>query len=155
MRDFIQILLLISFTETIAQDVTILDASNAYYLDGTELKNRNFLLTDQKVKIKKKGHLGIRYGHWRIHLRQGVYNMDSVIMAQRQIREYIIDDSVYSILKTKELHDCEDTRLNVQIPTNIWIRRIKTTAFQRLHLTRLYLSGRSFLTKMKGLSFIK
>jgi hypothetical protein len=116
MRDFIQILLLISFTETIAQDVTILDASNAYYLDGTELKNRNALLTDQKVEIKKKGHLGIRYGHWRIYLKQGVYNMDSAIMAQRQIREYIIDDSIYSILKTKELHDCEDTSIQCANP---------------------------------------
>lgn len=107
MRLIIYIFTLLGFTHTIAQQLTVVDTEKSSYLGGSKLREGITLSTDKQVKIRTGGYVRMKYRHWEICLTPGIYKLDSVVFAQRQRREYIVDDSVYSILEAMGLTNCQ------------------------------------------------
>lgn len=106
MRHILPILLLISFFESAGQDVVAWRSEGARYLKGRKIKGGDRIDLDRKVNIGDKGHMIVEYGRWTFSLEPGTYDMDSVVYGQRQRREFIVDDSIYTILKNHGLLNC-------------------------------------------------
>ena len=90
-----------------ANEATEIEVYKDCKVNGQKLKKGEVLASGKKVKIKKDGELWFKYRRWGIYLKEGIYDPDSVVAAQKQRREYIIDDSVYTVLKSRGLDNCE------------------------------------------------
>lgn len=106
MRHILLILFIIPFFESTAQDVVAWGGEKVTYLKGSKIKEGDRINLHRKVKVNDKGHLIVKYGRWIFSLESGIYDMDSVIRGQRQRREFIVDDSIYAILKNRALLNC-------------------------------------------------
>jgi hypothetical protein len=109
MRHLVFILLTFTLAETFAQQLTVVDSKETSYLKGRKIKKGDQVNKDKKVKIDQGGLLGLAYNRWTFYLDPGTYDMDSVLNGQKQRKEYIIDDSIYSILKKENLINCKKT----------------------------------------------
>lgn len=109
MRHIVFLLLIILFTETTAQQLTVLDSEATIYLKGRKIKKGDKISLSKKIKINHGGHLGLEYGRWSFYLKPGTYSMDSVFRGQIHSRQFIVDDSIYTILKTENLLKCQKT----------------------------------------------
>jgi hypothetical protein len=102
-------LIIFSSAETLAQQVTVRDSRKATYLNGQRIKKGHEISTTESVRIAGGGHLGLTYGRLTFYLDPGTYDLDSVLQRQKMKREYIIDDSIYSVLKKENLLNCKKT----------------------------------------------
>ncbi len=106
MRHILLILLIFPFFESTSQEVVAWGSEEATYLKGPKIKEGDKINLHRKVKVNDKGHLIVKYGRWTFTLESGTYNMDSVIRGQRQRREFIVDDSIYTFLENRGLLNC-------------------------------------------------
>jgi hypothetical protein len=106
MRHTIVILLVIAFFQSTAQEPVAWTTENVTYLKGRKIKKGDKIDLNRKVKVGDNGHLIVEYGRWTFSLEPGTYEMDSVIHGQQQRREFIVDDSIYTILKNHGLLNC-------------------------------------------------
>jgi hypothetical protein len=108
MRHIVLLLLLLFFSETLSQELTVADSKKATYLDGQIIQKGDTINTNGRIRIARRGKLGLRLGRSTFNLKRCNYDMDSVLR-QRITREYLIDDSIYSIMRNENVLDCKKT----------------------------------------------
>lgn len=106
-KHLVSILLILSFSEVLSQQLSVVDSKETFYLKGSKIKKGNHINKNKKIKINEGGQLGLAYNRWTFYLEPGTYDMDSVLNAQKHRKEYITDDSIYSILKKENLINCK------------------------------------------------
>jgi hypothetical protein len=108
-KHLVSLLLIFSFSETLCQQLTVVNSKETFYMKGSKIKKGDHINKNKKIKINEGGQLGLAYNRWTFYLEPGTYDIDSVLNAQKQRKEYIIDDSIYSILKKENLINCKNT----------------------------------------------
>lgn len=107
MRHIAFLLLIVLFTETTAQQLIVVDSEVTVYVKGRKIKKGDKIDVSKRIKINEGGHLGLEYGRWTFYLQPGTYSMDSVLQGQIHSRQFIVDDSIYSVLKNENLLSCK------------------------------------------------
>jgi len=106
MRHILIISLIIYYSEATAQQLIVADSKESFYIKGRKIKKGEKIDFERKIKINDGGQLGLEYGRWTFYLNSGVYDMDSVLRGQKRRREFIVDDSIYTVLKKLDLLNC-------------------------------------------------
>jgi hypothetical protein len=101
------ILFSVMFFESSGQQLTASRSKKVKYVDGRQIAVGDHIEHGNKVRIDKGGGLTLTYGRWMFHLKPGTYDIDSALDKELQKREFIVDDSIYSVLKNKNLLDCK------------------------------------------------
>jgi len=80
--------------------------SKGVVANGKKIRKGDKLSPFTKVNIDERGSLAIFFGRRLLTLNTGSHNLDSAISAEKNKREYIVDDSIFTVLKTKKLTGC-------------------------------------------------
>jgi hypothetical protein len=106
MRHILCIFAILTFYPLTAQRLVVTNSQDAAYLKGRKLRAGDRIDLQKKVRVSAHGQLGLEYGRWTFYLKPGTYDMDSVLRGQKSCREFIVDDSIYSILTRENLLHC-------------------------------------------------
>jgi hypothetical protein len=124
------ILFLFLTSSALAQQLKVSSCKNAFYANGGKLKKNQQIGHERKVEIKNGGELGISFARWYVFLGPGKYDIDSVIREQKKRKDYIIDDSIFSVLTENKLLACRQAGIQCRHPSLLKKddRTIQTTA---------------------------
>jgi hypothetical protein len=108
MKSILILILTFSSNGLIGQDLLVVKSKDTYYLNRQKVNPKDLVLPGTKIKIEKKGFLSINYkNRWTLYLRTGVHDIDSALRLELAKPEFKLQDSIYSILEKKGLHDCK------------------------------------------------
>jgi hypothetical protein len=104
MKKFVLISSFIGITHLVwAQEIKVEIANIVSYVNGSRIKKNSVPKSGQRVEINEGGSLQVSVGRMGFVLKEGIYNLDSMIVQCKNSHEYKIDDSVYTFLKSKNL----------------------------------------------------
>lgn len=91
---------------TAAQPVKVESCKNAIYTKGGKVRKGQRFDPSKEIQIRADGELGMTIGRWCTHLGPGNYNIALVVDSLKKRREYILDDSIFSVLSKNKLLNC-------------------------------------------------
>lgn len=104
----LHLILLLATHISFAQELRVTFARDAYYSSGKKIRANAELSSEQEVFVKKDGQLNIRFDDkWTMIVKAGKHLVDSVRKAGLDNRDFRISDSIYNVLKSKGLINCQ------------------------------------------------
>ncbi|HYG02363.1 MAG TPA: hypothetical protein VD927_07945 [Chryseosolibacter sp.] len=91
-----------------AQALVVSSSKKTFYLNGEKIKTGDTLDLRRPVIIKQKGTLQYAFPNkWSSHTNKpDTYRLDTMMASIMSTKEYILHDSIFNILKSRNLHDC-------------------------------------------------
>jgi hypothetical protein len=102
--------LLFAITQlTIAQTFVISESKKCFSLDNKKLKTGDTLNINSVFSIEKNGKIVIQHpNQWQsIYSTPSKYRLDTLLAKLITTREYVIHDSIFNILKEKNIYHCD------------------------------------------------
>lgn len=107
LRSLIAGFMVVSALYSFAQNLVVSQCKNAFYRNGQAIEVNDSIPRNSIVHVGKRGSLTIRHrGHWSMHFKMGLHNIDSAWAIETARKEFLKHDSIWSVLNKRGLDEC-------------------------------------------------